>query len=99
VEIRDWVDVAGAAVARAPLTSTGVEVRTMGFRLRSIPVEQIRGYTVGPWSVAGGYGIRELKSRRRRAVAREEYFIRQQQKLYDTLEIPDDGSRLGKNLA
>jgi hypothetical protein len=48
---------------------------------------------------AGGYGIRELKSRRRRAVAREEYFIRQQQKLYDTLEIPDDGSRLGKNLA
>jgi hypothetical protein len=33
---------------------------------------------------AGGYGTREWISRRRRAVAREEYFIRQQQKLYDS---------------
>ena len=59
-------------------------------------VSGVLGLIVG---FAVGYGIRELKSRRRRAVAREEYFIRQQQKLYDTLEIPDDGSRLGKNLA
>ena len=32
---------------------------------------------------AGGYGVRELKSRRRRAIEREEYFRRQQQKIYD----------------
>ena len=32
---------------------------------------------------AGGYGVRELKSRRRRAIARQEYLRRQQQKLYD----------------
>jgi hypothetical protein len=59
-------------------------------------VSGVLGLIVG---FAGGYGTRELKSRRRRAVAREEYFIRQQQKVYDTLEIPDDESRLGKNLA
>ena len=32
---------------------------------------------------AGGYGVRELKSQRRRAAAREEHFIRQEQKRFD----------------
>ena len=32
---------------------------------------------------ACGYGVREMKSRRNRAMAREEYFKRQQQKIYD----------------
>ncbi|MFZ0069174.1 MAG: hypothetical protein WAK90_23685 [Pseudolabrys sp.] len=59
-------------------------------------VSGVLGLIVG---FAGGYGTRELKSRRRRAVAREEYFIRQQQKLYDNAGIPDDGSHLGENLA
>jgi hypothetical protein len=34
---------------------------------------------------AGGYGVRELKSRRRRAMVREEYLRRQQQKIYDSI--------------
>jgi flagellar biogenesis protein FliO len=33
---------------------------------------------------AGGYGVRELKSRRNRAIAREEYLRRQQQKICDS---------------
>ena len=33
---------------------------------------------------AGGYGLRELKSRHRRAIAREEHFRRQQQKIYNS---------------
>jgi hypothetical protein len=33
---------------------------------------------------AGGYGVRELKSRRNRAIAREEYLRKQQQKIYDS---------------
>lgn len=45
-------------------TSRGVEIRTMGFRLRSIPVEQIKEYAAGPWGFAGGYGIRGLGDRR-----------------------------------
>jgi hypothetical protein len=32
----------------------------------------------------GGYGVRELKSRRRRTMVREEYLRRQQQKIYDS---------------
>jgi len=45
-------------------TSNGVEIRTLGFRLRSIPAEQIRAYAIAPWSIAGGYGIRGLGERR-----------------------------------
>ncbi len=45
-------------------TSSGVEIRTLGFRLRSIPAEQIREYASDRWSVAGGYGIRGLGERR-----------------------------------
>lgn len=45
-------------------TSTGVEIRTLGFRLRSIPVEQIKEYAADRWSMAGGYGVRGLGERR-----------------------------------
>jgi hypothetical protein len=36
----------------------GVEIRTLGFRLRSIPITDIREYGVEPWSALRGYGIR-----------------------------------------
>jgi hypothetical protein len=36
----------------------GVEIRTLGFRLRSIPVGQIRDYKVERWNLLRGYGIR-----------------------------------------
>ena len=45
-------------------TSHGVEIRTLGFRLRSIPAEQIKEYAAASWSMAGGYGIRGLGERR-----------------------------------
>jgi len=36
----------------------GLEIYTLGLRLRSIPVGQIRDYTVEGWSPIRGYGIR-----------------------------------------
>jgi hypothetical protein len=36
----------------------GVEIRTLGFRLRSIPRQQILGYDVESWGALRGYGIR-----------------------------------------
>jgi len=39
-------------------TVNGVEIRALGFRLRFIPVDEIRGYQIAKWSIAGGYGIR-----------------------------------------
>ena len=39
-------------------STAGVEVRTLGFRLRSIPAADIRNYTVEGWSLLRGYGIR-----------------------------------------
>lgn len=45
-------------------SSTGVEIRTLGFRLRSIPVEQIKEYAPDRWSLVGGYGVRGLGERR-----------------------------------
>ena len=38
----------------------GLEIMTLGFRLRSIPIDQIRGYAIGSWSGWGGYGIRGM---------------------------------------
>jgi len=38
----------------------GIEIRTLGFRLRSIPATQIRDYTIEPWNVLRGYGIRGI---------------------------------------
>jgi hypothetical protein len=37
-----------------------LEVRTFGFRLQSIPVDQIREYAADHWSILGGYGIRGM---------------------------------------
>jgi hypothetical protein len=38
----------------------GVEIRTLGFRLKSIPLLQIRNYEIQPWSPTRGYGIRGI---------------------------------------
>ncbi len=45
-------------------TSNGVEIRTLGYRLRSIPAEHIKQYAAANWNIAGGYGIRGLGERR-----------------------------------
>jgi hypothetical protein len=45
-------------------TRHGVEIRSLGFRLRSIPAGQIEQYAVQPWNPLGGYGIRGIGSRR-----------------------------------
>jgi hypothetical protein len=39
-------------------THAGLEIRALGFRLRSIPKEQIRTYQPSSWNWIGGYGIR-----------------------------------------
>jgi hypothetical protein len=45
-------------------TREGVEIRTMGFRLRSIPATDIQSYAVERWNWLGGYGIRGVGNRR-----------------------------------
>jgi len=42
----------------------GVEVRTLGFRLRSIHADEIRSYMSDRWNALGGYGIRGIGNRR-----------------------------------
>jgi uncharacterized membrane protein len=42
----------------------GVEISTLGFRLRSIPLQDIKAYAVAPWNPMGGYGIRGIGERR-----------------------------------
>src|SRR5439155_25142398 len=42
----------------------GVEISTLGFRLRSIPLQDIKAYSVAPWNPMGGYGIRGIGERR-----------------------------------
>ncbi len=42
----------------------GIEVRTLGFRLRSIPRQQIQSYGVESWNMLRGYGIRGLGNSR-----------------------------------
>ena len=42
----------------------GVEIRTMGFRLRSISAAEIQSYSAGHWSWLKGYGIRGVGDRR-----------------------------------
>jgi len=39
-------------------TPHGFEISTLGYRLRSIPKEQIECYAVEPWNFFRGYGIR-----------------------------------------
>jgi uncharacterized protein DUF1648 len=43
---------------------TGLEIRTLGFRLRSIPLAQIQNYAIQPWSWVRGYGIRGMGASR-----------------------------------
>jgi hypothetical protein len=38
----------------------GVEIRMLGFRLRSIPKESIVSYSIEPWAFIRGYGIRGI---------------------------------------
>jgi hypothetical protein len=45
-------------------TARGVEIRTLGFRLRSVPRERIQQYSVENWRPRGGYGIRGIGSSR-----------------------------------
>jgi len=45
-------------------TSAGVEIRTLGFRLRSIPRDHIERYQVESWNPLRGYGIRGIGNRR-----------------------------------
>jgi hypothetical protein len=45
-------------------TAHGVEISTLGFRLRSIPLETIKACAVAPWNAMGGYGIRGIGERR-----------------------------------
>jgi hypothetical protein len=42
----------------------GVEVRTLGYRLRSIPRQNILSYAAEPWNPLGGYGIRGIGNNR-----------------------------------
>jgi Protein of unknown function (DUF1648) len=45
-------------------TAHGIEISTLGFRLRSIPLQDIKSYAVDGWNFLGGYGIRGLGERR-----------------------------------
>ncbi|MFY9906721.1 MAG: DUF1648 domain-containing protein [Terriglobales bacterium] len=42
----------------------GLEIRALGFRLRSIPRQQIKSYAIEPWSALRGYGIRGVGNSR-----------------------------------
>lgn len=44
-------------------TRHGLEVRTLGFRLKSLPREQITKYAVARWGPICGYGIRGMAGR------------------------------------
>lgn len=41
-----------------------VEIRTLGFCLRSIPKREIVSYSIEPWNLAKGYGIRGIGNSR-----------------------------------
>ena len=38
----------------------GLEIRMLGFRLRSIPKQEILSYSIEPWAFIRGYGIRGI---------------------------------------
>jgi hypothetical protein len=42
----------------------GIEIRMLGFRLRSIPRQSIVSYSIEPWTFMRGYGIRGIGSTR-----------------------------------
>jgi hypothetical protein len=45
-------------------TRHGIEIRTLGFRLKSIPLGEIKQYAVTNWSPICGYGIRGIGNRK-----------------------------------
>jgi hypothetical protein len=45
-----------------PVTASPLEIRTLGFRLRTIAGEQIRTYCPDRSNLASGYGIRGLEA-------------------------------------
>ena len=45
-------------------TRHGVEIRTLGFRLKSIPLLQIKNYEIQPWNALRGFGIRGVGNRK-----------------------------------
>jgi hypothetical protein len=42
----------------------GVEIRTLGFQLRTIPKQAIVSYSIEPWTLLRGYGIRGIGNTR-----------------------------------
>jgi hypothetical protein len=42
----------------------GIEIRMLGFRLRSIPKQSIVSYSIEPWAFMRGYGIRGMGNTR-----------------------------------
>jgi len=42
----------------------GVEIRTLGYTLRTIPKQQIMSYSIESWSLPRGYGIRGIGNTR-----------------------------------
>ena len=42
----------------------GVEIRMLGFQLRSIPKQSIVSYSIEPWAFVRGYGIRGIGNTR-----------------------------------
>jgi hypothetical protein len=49
---------------RYVFTPSGIEIRALGFRLRSIPAAEIKSYAIDRWNVLGGYGIRGVGDKR-----------------------------------
>ncbi len=43
---------------RYSFTQSGLDITALNYRLRSIPKDQIKSYTIEPWNVLRGYGIR-----------------------------------------
>ena len=45
-------------------TRHGIEIRTLGYRLKTIPLLQIQQYEPSEWNARGGYGIRGIGDRK-----------------------------------
>lgn len=45
-------------------STAGIDIRTLGFRVRSVHAADIQKYFVDRWNVLGGYGIRGIGNRR-----------------------------------
>jgi hypothetical protein len=59
-----WAASMAAVGFRYVFSSSGVDIRTLGFRLRSIAASDIRNYAEGTWPFWYGRGIRGLGNRR-----------------------------------